>query len=364
MHRPFDVRKRTDREALAELLPTIDMHTFVIDKETFIDALEAVGQYLNNPEWLVYRWGAFYPIPCGAFNSSLSIGQLVDFGLYIRSASRFRNFDNVLKGFSNPTQFLDSLFEIKIAHLFSNLHSFIDLQFEPKYNVRNRIKRPEFEIMTTNGQYCVECKRPHMHAQMAIKSLQAVGKEIYEKMVELNWPTDFRLEVELVGPKSAPISDLASRVVEAALKNGEKHEPFFLSPFKVFVVKRSDPFRLPSAPWHTDTMILGNTPTGLLNPTFTSLRVADYRLDSKFETSIGGRVREALKQLPEDQNCIIAIGDTSPRIAVPICKKRINDKAYSHIKLFVISVNNDRTLVFRDEDFSAIKEIFKDIKNN
>jgi hypothetical protein len=363
MDRPYDVRIKADREALSDLLPTIDTHNFAIDRDAFIDALEAVGQHLNNPEWLIYRWGAFYPIPCGTFNSGFSLDQMVEFGIYLKNANRFDNFKMVLKGFFNPPQFLDSLFEVKVAYLFSTLLSFIDLRFAPEYMIRGRLKRPDFEITTTNRLYCVECKRPHVYAQLALKSLQAVSKAFNSKMTEANWPADLRLEVKIVTPLHGRVSDFAFQIVKSGIESGPVIDPIAIGPFKAYVVRRPEPFRLPSAPWHTDTMIVGDTPTGILNPAFTSLRVSNYKLDSKFETSIGARVREALKQLPESEKCIIVIGDTSPRIAVPICQKRIDDPAYSHINIFVV-YDEKPTLIFRDNDINMIKDLFGNITVN
>jgi hypothetical protein len=358
MDRPYDVRIKADRVALADLLPTIDTHTFAIDRDTFIGALETVGQHLNNPEWLIYRWGVFYPIPSGAFSSGFSLDQMVEFGIYLKNANRFDNFKMVLKGFFNPPQFLDSLFEVKVAYLFSTRPSFIDLRFAPEYMVRGLLKRPEFEITTTNGRYCVECKRPHIHAQLAFKSLQAVSKAFNSKMTEANWPADLRLEVEIVTPLRGRVSDFAFRIVKSGIESGPVVDSIAIGSFKAYVVRRPDPFRLPSAPWHTDTMIVGDTPTGILNPAVTSLRVANYKLDSKFETSIGKRVREALKQLPESEKCIIVIGDTSPRIALPICQKRIDDPAYSHINVFAVYRDENPTLIFRDKDINMIRDLF------
>lgn len=355
MVRPYDVRIKADRIALADLLPTIDTHTFAIDRDAFMDALETVGEHLNNPEWLIYRWGTFYPIPCGAFSSGFSLNQMVELGIYLKNANRFDNFKIVLKGFFNPPQFLDSLFEVKTAYLFSALPSFKTLHFAPEYM---HLKRPEFAITTNGGLYCIECKRPHIHAQLAMKSLQSVSNAFHSVMTEANWPADLRLEVEIVSPIHGQTSDFASQIIKNGIKSGPVLDSITIGPFRGYVVKSPEPFRLPSAPWHTDTMIVGDTPTGILNPAFTSLRVSDYKLDSKFITSIGARVRAALRQLPESEKCIIVIGDTSPRIAIPICQKRIDDPAYSHINLFAVYRDENPTLIFRDNDKNMIRDLF------
>ena len=133
---------------------------------------------------------------------------------------------------------------------------------------------------------------------------------------------------------------------------------YLSGPFSSYVVRRTDPFRLPSAPWHTDTMMIGDVATRLLNPDFTYLRVANYSLDSKFEKSTGLRVTEALKQLPDSEKCMIFIGGVSSRIAGPVCHKRFGDPAYDQILAFGVFRDGDPTIIFRETDQSIINAVF------
>ena len=364
MNRPFDIRKQVERSALADLLPKIDQAQFNITREEFLDALEAVSSFLKNPDWLVYQWGSFRPFDAGPAKLILSLKDVITLGLQLRCLCKFINFDMLLGGFFNPPQFEDTLFEVRVAYLFALLPATNDLCFSPEYKIRGHLKRPEFEVETEYGCVCVECKRPHLFVQKALQSLHKVADHFKAAMSKHNWPADLRLEVEIKGPLSGNILEFIDRILEQSSKVGPRFDPIIVGPFYSYAERRYDSFRLPSGPWHTDTMILDkNVATGLLNPEFTALRVANYSLDSKFEKSVGIRINEALRQLPETEKCMIFIGGVSPRIAEPVCRKRFNDKVYDHIRAFGICRNALQTLVFRKSDFGFIGGLFESIES-
>ena len=364
MNRPFDIRKEVERSALADLLPKIDQTQFNITHGEFLNALEAVSSLLKNPDWLVYQWGSFRPFDAGPAKLILSLKDVISLGIQLRWLCKFTNFDMLLGGFFNPPQFEDTLFEVRVAYLFALLPAVKDLRFSPEYEIRGRLKRPEFEVETEYGRVCVECKRPHLFVQNAIQSLDRVAGHFKAAMSKHNWPADLRLEVEIKGPLSGNILEFIDRILEHGLNVGPRLDPIIVGPFCSHVVQRDDSFRLPSAPWHTDTMILDkNVATCLLNPEFTALRVANYSLDFKFEKSVGIRINEALRQLPETEKCMIFIGGVSHRIAEPVCRKRFNDPVYNHIRAFGICEDTFPSLVFRQSDFALITGLFESIES-
>ena len=364
MNRPFDIRKDVERSALADLLPKIDQTQFNITREEFLNALEAVSSFLKRPDWLVYQWGSFRPFNAGPAKLILSLEDVITLGIQLRCLCKFTNFDMLLGGFFNPPQFQATLFEVRVAYLFALLPAVKDLRFSPEYEIRKRLKRPEFEVKTEYGRVCVECKRPHLFVQKAIQSLHTVADHFKTAMSEHNWPADLRLEIEIKGPLSGNILELIDIIIEQSLNVGPISDPIIMGPFCFQVVQRVDSFRLPSAPWHTDTMILDkNIATGLLNPEFTALRVANYSLDSKFEKSVGIRINEALRQLPETEICMTFIGGVPHRIAEPVCRKRFGDPVYKHIRAFGIFEDTIPSLVFRQSDFALIKGLFEPIKS-
>lgn len=360
MNRPFDIREEAAREALADHLPVIDETHFKIPRSEFLRALEDVAGFLKRPDWLVYQWGFFRPFNAGSMNLILGLKDVIVLGIQLRRLSKFSNFEMLMSGFFNSPQFEDTLFEVKVAYFFASLAAIKDLRFSPEYKIRGRIKRPEFEVDTEYGRLCVECKRPHFFVQKAMQSLHRIAALFKAVMVGRQWPSELRLEVEIVGPLRGSVPEFASITLAEGIKTGPRLEPLVVGPFRSYVVRRTDSFRLPSAPWHTDTMVLDKEDVAakLLNPEFTSLRVADYSLDSKFEKSARIRVKEALKQLPVTAKCMIFIGGVPPRIADPICRERFGDPVYDHVRAFGIFQDEVPAIIFRESDHSLIKAIF------
>jgi len=349
---------------LADFLPKIDQTFFSIDRSQFIDAISVVARFLNNPEWLVYQWGSFRPFDAGLSQLLLGLTEVVNLGIQLQALCDCENFESLLEGFLNPTQFQDTLFETKVAFFFYTLPSVYSLKFAQEYTIRGRIKRPEFVVSTNQGLLCVECKRPHLYAQKALLRLHRVADYFKSAISQQAWPRGLRLEVEITGPLRGNVTRLAFSIVEEAITEKRKGETICKGPFKYHALDRSEDFKLPSAPWHTDTMVLDqDIPVGLLDPNFTQLRVADYNLDSKFKRSVGSRINEALRQLPETESCMIFLGEVSPRIAQPVCLRRIDEQAYAHIRAFAIYEDTLPTLVFRKSDFTFINRLFKSLES-
>jgi len=358
MDRSFDIRVKADREALADHLPFIDHTEFKVSRSEFLCALEDAADFLKKPVWLVYEYGSFRPFNAGQGNLVLGLIDIVLLGMQLSRLSGFRGFEMLMSGFFNPPQFEDTVFEVKVAHFCSILPAITDLQFSPEYVIRGHTKRPEFEVVTERGRICVECKRPHLFAQKAMRSLHGTASLFKTGMTECQWPSDLRLEVEIIGALRGNVSEFVGIILREAIKRGPHFDPLVVGPFSSYVVRRTGPFRLPSAPWHTDTMVVGNVATRLFNPEFTSLRVANYSLDSKFEKSTGLRVSEALKQLPESEKCMIFMGGVPLRIADPVCRKRFGDPAYDHILGFGIFRDEETTIISRETDQSLINAVF------
>lgn len=359
MDQPFDCNLEKGRLELADLLPKIDDITLTIDRVSFIEPLATVSRFLGAPDWLVYQWGSFRPFKAGPHKLVFSLPQVLDVGVHLRALSAYENFNVMLKGFSNPTQFEDTLFEAKVAYLFHSSPGVSRLRFAPEYTVRGRLKRPEFEAESRQGRVCVECKRPHLDAQKALQSLHRVAKHFKVAIARSSWPKGMRLEVEITEPVRGDVASIASAVVQHAVANGIGAGPIRIGPFECHPISRQEDFKLPSSPWHTDTMVLDeDVAVQLLDPKFTQLRVADYSLDAKFERSVGARINEALRQLPESEKCMIFIGGVSPRIARPVCEKRLQETAYSHIALFGIYQDDRPLFVVRQHGVEFARGIF------
>jgi hypothetical protein len=354
MERAFDIRIHEHREALADLLPTIDNRTFQLRQQEFIDALADLAFFLKNPGWLIYQWGCFVPVPTGRnTNLVFSLPDAVELGIQLRHFSQYKNFDRLMEGFFNPTQF-----EAKLAFFFSNLPSVSSLVFSPEYVVRGKIKYPDFEVAGKLGTLIVECKRPHGYLQKATLTFQDVVSELETAMKNCNWPSNLRLEVEFVNSIKKAVPALALETVEVALRTQCPDQSFSLGPFRGYVVERTAQFRIIDTRYWTDVMILDkDVPTGLLNPEFTSLRVVNNKLGAKMTASIGARVKEALRQLPKGYKCMIWLGDVPFQIAEKICGLRLNDSAYSHIQAFGVWDGERFKFIYREQDKPLIQDL-------
>jgi hypothetical protein len=81
MKMAFDIRSPNELTALAEMLPKIDSHEFKISKQEFIESLTSLVNYFHNPDWMIYQYGAFLPIPCGEINLQLSLPSVIELGV-------------------------------------------------------------------------------------------------------------------------------------------------------------------------------------------------------------------------------------------------------------------------------------------
>jgi hypothetical protein len=355
---PFDIRIEKDRISLSDFLPVFDGTTFHFTRDDFITGLASSAHYLKNPDWMVYHWGCFVA-PVGPKNKLiLSLNQLVTLGLQLKRLSCFENFESLIASFRNPSQFEDTLFEVKVANLFAQ-HNWV-IRFAPEQNVRERIKRPDFEATGINGTLYIECKRCHVFVQKALIALNDISTRFKKFMEKCNWPNNLRLEVEIARPLSGNINKFIHTTVQKAIVTGETTLPINIGPFQSHVAIRQEAFRLPAANWITDTMVIGNIATGVLNPEFTMLRVANYNAFKKCEQSVRVRVREALKQLQKDSQCVIFLGDLPFHVGQSVCEKSLNDPAYDNIITFGIWEIDAPIpeLLYRDKDSKLVGLFF------
>lgn len=337
---------------MQDLLPEFDGRIFDFSRDDFLSGLASAALYLGNPNWMVYQWGCFILHVGVQSQLILSLDQVVALGLQLQRLSRFENFEGLIAGFRNPPQFEDTLFEVKVANLFAQLDWVEMIRFAPEQKVRGRVKRPDFKATGIYGTLYVECKRCHMLFQKALSSLKKMSERFKKVMNEYNWPNSLRLEVEMARPLAGRINDFIHTTVQTAMEKGAISAPITAGPFRSYVVFRPDAFRLPSANWITDTMVVGDVVTGILNPEFTMLRVANYRAHERFRKSVGARVNEARHQLPEDAQCMIFIGDVPVHVGQSVCNQRLSDPAYDHIITFGIWEIEEPgpTLFCRDKD--------------
>ncbi|MDP3097879.1 MAG: hypothetical protein Q8M86_08035 [Syntrophales bacterium] len=347
--------------SLSDFLPEFDGQIFDFNRDDFLAGLASAALHLGNPDWMVYQWGCFV-LPTGSkMKLVLSLDQLITLGLQLQRLSCFENFEGLIAGFHNPSQFQDTCFEVKVANLFAQLDWVKTIRFAPEQKVRGRVKRPDFEATGIYGALYVECKRCHVFSQKTLISLNDISHRFNKVMSKCNWPNNLRLEVEMVGRLDGRINDFIHTTVQTAMVTGAATAPITAGPFRSYVVLRPDAFRLPSANWITDLMVIGNVATGLFNPEFTVLRVANYGAYERCQRSVGTRVKEALLQLREDAQCMIFIGDVPVHVGQSVWEKRLSAQIYEHIITFGIweIEKPSPTLFYRDQDSERVSLFFR-----
>jgi hypothetical protein len=357
MEKAFDLRISNDREELAEFLPDIDGRRFTISKKEFIAALSDLAYFLNNPGWMIYQWGSFLPISLGKKGTFiLGLVDAIELGIALRRLSSCTNFNKVLRGFFNPTQFLDTRFELRVALHFLSLRLIEELVFAPEYEVRGRIKRPDFDAIGKNINITVECKSPNPFLSRGLKRLRQIGDHLKNAMELARWPDHLRLEINIKGPFQGKISSPASKLVRKALEiNNNGQDAFDDSIVQGIVVMKESPLRMTDVSLTHDIMTIGQTSTGLLNPNVTFLRVTSSHIENQLSTYVGNCINGALKQLPKSNNCIIFIEEVPFKIAQIACQRRLLDQAYSHILATGVLYADEIKYIHRKNETDFIK---------
>jgi len=290
---------------------------------------------------------------------SAELQRIVELGLELRDLSQYENFEAVLIGFGNLPQFFDTLFEVCAASLFSRLETTERLRFAPLYKVRDRQKRPDFDVHSRLGVLSVECKRPHSLVQRAAETFRVIARALHQAMKAVDWPRELRLGVEIMAPLREAPSSLAERLVNLALAGPrEDGAEIRHGTVRAFVQLRKSPFCLTDVRFGHDVMILDrDEATGLFNPDFTMLRVVNNGLGHQVAQSVGRRLAEALSQLPSENGGVIVLGDVPRRVADGAIARRIDEPAYGRILAFVVHEADDFHFTYRTYRPDAIQEL-------
>ena len=152
----FDIRTPVGRDRLAERHIISDREGKLAAAE-IVDSLASLVNHLQPRDWMVWRYGGF-ALPAGHKNQRwLAVPEAVELGSALQILSRCDNFAALLRGFDNPTQFDDALFEVRMARWCVERPTVKRLRFEPSYTVLGRQKRPDFELQTPIGRVVCEC---------------------------------------------------------------------------------------------------------------------------------------------------------------------------------------------------------------
>lgn len=240
--------------------------------------------------------------------------------------------------------------------MFTIKTNFQNLEFDPPCYIKGKIKKPDLKVTINDRPIIVECKSLNLFSHRAGKKFSRDVKSFSLAIDKVQWPETLRLEIEIILSANEDMNKVAKRVINRAL-NGECE--FEESTIKAFVVPRNSDFKTQSTGYQNNRLILNTSEaTGPFNPKFTQLRVVNNSMRNKIIKSVANTISEALKQLPEEQECIIALNGVSDEI-VSLCLDRSTVKdSYSRIKFFINFHDNSTKLFFKKSEFNFVKELF------
>jgi hypothetical protein len=272
--------------------------------------------------------------------------------------SNCQGFEELLDGFSNPTQFEDSMFEAQMARWCLERPAVRRLRFAPTYAVMGHSKRPDFEIFTSLGRIVCECKRAHQGANDFSKRLARITDAFDVGMKSVPFTSGLRLEVEVHDRIVGDLTQAANQACAAAAA-APVGKPFRFGPFTVATSKIGEP-AVHKGNWKVQTgkVEVGDTPTGITEE-WAYLLVASPRMEQALIRGAGSLINTAHRQLPSERNGIVFVS-TNPAFGKPAATARLSEAAYLHC--LAIATVGSGTIEFarRNVDESAIQWIFCD----
>jgi hypothetical protein len=303
MQNAYDLRNAVDRERLVALLPEIDGYRYSLTSAEFADAIAAVAEFLPSAIDLHYQAG-FMSI----FRTGAGIYNLVELGRWFRKLAPYDGFPDLVKGFSNPTQFWDSYFETRVAAYFATAPGVDEIRFSPELVVRGRAKHPEFVAIGPTGELVVECKQLRVYDSKRARKFGNDVDLIRRAQDGSSWPDDYCLEIEFLASETEfmPIvaTKLVRRAVEAATAGGDR---FRVDNIAAIVRHRDEPLQ-------TDRNRRGLYRAVLRSPGY-PISLADTRhqplhafrgdISKRYWKLFQAAINNARTQLPPDRNCAV-----------------------------------------------------------
>lgn len=366
LDRQLDLRICEDME---ELLRAISGQPYAVQLpiEDIEQGINALVHFLPAADWLKSSpamGGGFVLWTSQKSSWHLPLEHAAQLGLQFRRLQYCEGFDDFLRGFTNPTQFRDSMFEAAVADYC--LPRVDRLCFGPAYHVRGRIKRPDFELTTKHGDVVCECKRAHEVELLYAKRFDRFCKALSDtlNLKESGGIANHRrLEVHVHRPFGTDVQQIAKQVVQAARQMlgtdiGQVSE---VGPCLICLVPRS------SAPTFKDfglwqlALVVGDKPVGI-DPAnahqHAYLQVTTARVDPPRVKASGNLIRQAKSQLPEDRWGVIFIEAINWASARKAARLRLGRPEYGHVLACGIDSPDGRQFVHRTDRQAIIDDLF------
>ena len=350
----YDIRTPIGREALAERHILSDRNDALQIGE-IVDGLTSLVNHLGSRGWMVWRYGGFV-LQAGQKNQRfLAIPEAVELGASLQVLSRCEDFGALLRGFDNPTQFDDTLFEVRIARWCVERPTVKSLRFQPSYTVLGRQKQPEFELQTPIGRVVCECKRLHLHNHDWTARLTRIADAFDTAMQAAGIPPEVRLEVVINRVIHGDVREVAADACRQVrdIQEGSIAE---VGPFSLRVSRVGSPVLPNDCFVQVGKIRVGSTPTGIL-PETNYLRVSSPWMERAFVRTMGVLINRAHRQLPHDRPGVIFIdGPRGPgRLAAAA---RLTQPEYAHCFAIGIFLGDEIDFSRRNRDEPIVDWLF------
>lgn len=320
--------------------------------------LEGLVTHLGAHDWMVFQFGGFR-VPTGRKSSMLlGSGAAAALGLELVRLSRSEGFEHLVSGFRNPTQFADSMFEVRMAAWCQIRPIVRRIRFGRRYLVRNRVKHPDFEILTPFGWVVCECKRLHVNSLDLSAGMSRLADAFDRELQAAGVGRDVRLQVEVAGPIRQDLETLVARACSLVpnMIDGVAFEsaPFVLTKGRV----GTPPYSQAGRYLKQGRIIVGTEPTGIIEE-YMHLIVSDPRKERALLRASGALMNAALKQLPSNRDCVMFI-EGPAQFGQVAAGARLPLPEYAHCMAIAV-VGSDQVLSCRrDVDKSSVEWLFGD----
>ena len=298
----FDIRTPLGRERLAQYHVASGRQDQLALTE-IVGALESLVHHLGTRDWMTWRHDGFM-VPTGDKSQRLlDVVQAVDLGHALGALARCDGFIELLRGFDNPSQFDDSIFEAQMARWCLDQPHIKALRFAPKYTVLGRGKRPDFELKTPIGRLVCECKRLHLRTQEWAKRLIRIADAFDAAMHATRIPQDVRLDVTVTGAIHGDLRVAAEHACRE-VQNGSSGRTIGHGPFSLKLSPIGSEIASNDSIVRHGKIRVGSTPTEIKPENYYLLISSPWMERAVFRT-IGAVINTAHRQLPEDRDSVI-----------------------------------------------------------
>ena len=217
----LDLRTVRDRKRLYKIAaPLADTDEELLE---FREGLEALAGFFPNADWMVlhpYMGGSLVLI-ANRVHKLHHLTVLAALGRGLKKLADCFGFGVLIAELENLSQFEDAMFEVSCAAHFVGSPNIRSIRLKPEYQVRGRMKRPDFEMEVlgeANPVVC-ECKSANENARRYSQQFARVMKILNQAIARHGGlPADARLEIHITAPRRSPPEDIANRIGKWVLK--------------------------------------------------------------------------------------------------------------------------------------------------